>query len=69
MAKRKTSWKSATGISGAKRKVANYTGIPTTQQGRKKKMERMATGGAAGGCLLYVLAALAIAAIVAILVI
>lgn len=31
------SWKRATGISNAKRKIAKATGIPTTKQGRKRK--------------------------------
>lgn len=31
------SWKRATGISKAKRKIAKATGIPTTKSGRQKK--------------------------------
>lgn len=34
------SWKRAVGISAAKRKVAKATGIPTTKQGRRNKVER-----------------------------
>lgn len=33
------SLKRATGISAAKTKVAKATGIPTTKQGRKRKVE------------------------------
>lgn len=35
------SWKRALGISSAKRKIAKVTGIPTTKQGRKRKMQSM----------------------------
>lgn len=35
------SWKRALGITSAKQKIAKATGIPTTKQGRKRKMERM----------------------------
>lgn len=34
------SWKRLLGITGMKRKIARKTGIPTTKQGRKRKMER-----------------------------
>ena len=34
------SWKRALGITNLKRKIARETGIPTTEQGRKRKMER-----------------------------
>jgi hypothetical protein len=40
------SWKRATGISAAKGKIARMTGIPTTRQGRQRKL------GRAAGCLL-----------------
>ena len=47
MARRKTrvpglsfSWKRAVGITGAKRKIARATGIPTTKAGRKAKAGR-----------------------------
>lgn len=46
------SWKRATGITNAKRKVAKATGIPTTKSGRQRKIGKMVTGG---GCLLPVL--------------
>lgn len=32
------SWKRALGVTGAKRKVAKATGIPTTKQGRRNKV-------------------------------
>ena len=34
------SWKRATGISSAKRKIAKATGIPTTKQGRRNKVSK-----------------------------
>lgn len=34
------SWKRALGITALKRKIARLTGIPTTKQGRQRKMER-----------------------------
>ena len=34
------SWKRALGITSLKRKIARKTGIPTTKQGRKRKLER-----------------------------
>ena len=37
MKKHGFSWKRATGITNAKRKIAKATGIPTTKQGRKNK--------------------------------
>jgi len=37
------SWKRATGISGAKRKISRKIGIPLTRSGRRKKVKR-ATG-------------------------
>lgn len=33
------SWKSALGISKAKRKIAKATGIPTTKAGQKRKAQ------------------------------
>lgn len=33
------SWKRATGITDAKRKIAKETGIPTTKSGRKRKVQ------------------------------
>ena len=35
------SWKRATGISSAKRKIAKATGIPTTKSGRKRKVQSL----------------------------
>lgn len=35
----------ALGITKAKRKVAKYTGIPTSKSGRQKKAARALTGG------------------------
>ena len=52
------SWKRATGISAARRRIAKATGIPTTRQGRRAKIGSMA------GCLIPVLTALAIPFIV-----
>ena len=34
------SWKRALGITKAKRKIAKWTGIPTTRQGRRAKFGR-----------------------------
>ena len=42
------SWKRATGISGMKTKVAKKTGIPTTKQGRKRKVEHTISKGIFG---------------------
>lgn len=35
------SWKRAFGVTKAKRKVAKFTGIPTTKQGRRNKVGRL----------------------------
>jgi len=35
------SWKRATGVTAAKRKVAKATGIPTTKAGRKRKAQNL----------------------------
>jgi len=43
------SLKRATGISSAKTKIAKATGIPTTKQGRKRKVERTITKALLGG--------------------
>lgn len=43
------SWKRATGITSAKRKIAKATGIPTTRSGRQRKVGRMM------GCLVYMI--------------
>ena len=49
------SWRRALGVTDAKRKVAKWTGIPTTKSGRERKIGRMVTGG---GCLLQIMIAL-----------
>ena len=35
------SWKRATGVTSAKRKIAKATGIPTTKQGRQAKLGKL----------------------------
>lgn len=40
--------KTMLGITGAKRKIAKATGIPTTKSGRKRKALNTVTGGAYG---------------------
>lgn len=35
------SWKRATGVTSAKRKIAKATGIPTTKSGRQKKIGKI----------------------------
>lgn len=35
------SWKKATGVTSAKRKIAKATGIPTTKQGRRNKVGKI----------------------------
>lgn len=35
------SWKRALGVTKAKRKVAKFTGIPTTKQGRRNKFAKL----------------------------
>lgn len=65
MAKRKKSvipglsfsWKRALGVTKAKQKIARKTGIPTTKAGRQRKIGKALTGG---GCLIYVVSAIAI---------
>lgn len=47
--------KRAIGITGAKQKIARKTGVPTTRSGRQRKM-----GAAMGGCVMYVIAAVAL---------
>ena len=46
--RRKPSWKTAVGITKAKRSFAKATGIPTTKAGRKRKAMNTLTGGAYG---------------------
>lgn len=36
------SWKRATGVTAAKRKISKATGIPLTKQGRKQKIKNTA---------------------------
>ena len=60
------SWKRATGVTKAKRKIAKFTGIPTTKQGRRNKAVRIMSGG---GCLIYIIGgALAVLGAVALLI-
>ena len=35
------SWKRATGVTSAKRKIAEATGIPTTRAGRRNKLGKI----------------------------
>lgn len=35
------SWKRALGITRLKQRIARKTGIPTTKQGRRRKLERL----------------------------
>ena len=46
------SWKRATGITKAKRRVSKATGIPLTKSGRQRKIGKMVTRG---GCLVIIL--------------
>lgn len=46
--------KRALGVTRAKQKIARKTGIPTTKSGRQRKM-----GAAMGGCVMYLIAAVA----------
>lgn len=57
--------KRALGVTSAKRKIAKATGIPTTKQGRRAKVGRIATGG---GCMLSILIVLSTVVIIAILI-
>lgn len=57
--------KRALGVTSAKRKIAKTTGIPTTKQGRRAKVGRIATGG---GCMLSILIVLSTVVIIAILI-
>jgi hypothetical protein len=54
------SWKRAAGISAAKGRIARVTGIPTTRQGRQRKL------GAATGCCLPFFTALVLFSILVI---
>lgn len=51
------SWKRATGITTAKRKISKATGIPMTKSGRQRKVGRMMTGG---GCLIPILSIISV---------
>lgn len=53
------SWKRAFGITKAKRKIAKFTGIPTTKSGRQQKIGRIMTGG---GCIMPVIISISIIA-------
>lgn len=52
---KKFSWKRATGLTSAKRKISKATGIPLTKSGRKRKLKKAAS---CGGCLLSALSML-----------
>jgi hypothetical protein len=54
------SWKRAVGISGAKARLSRSIGVPLTKSGRQRKVGKAATGG---GCLLGLLAAVAVPAV------
>ena len=56
------SWKRATGITNAKRKISKATGIPLTKSGRQRKVGRMMTGG---GCLIPVLSIISVLTFIA----
>ncbi len=55
MGKTGFSWKRTLGVTNAKSKIARATGIPTTKQGRKRKVERTIARGCTGGCLIAVM--------------
>lgn len=57
MSKGGFSWKRATGVTNAKRKISKATGIPLTKQGRRNKAARAVTSG----CLTLILAEILIA--------
>lgn len=59
------SWKRATGITRAKRKVSRATGIPLTKSGRQRKVGKMATGG----CISVVLGSVTIPAAIIVIMI
>lgn len=60
MGKRGFSWKRATGLTGAKRKISKATGIPLTKSGRQRKVGKMISGG---GCLIALVAMICIPAL------
>lgn len=47
------SWRRALGVTKAKRRIAKFTGIPTTRSGRRAKVGRLM------GCATYLFVALA----------
>ena len=51
------SWKRALGVTKAKQRISRTTGIPLTKSGRQRKIGKLVTGG---GCIMYVLGAIAI---------
>lgn len=51
------SWKRATGITTAKRKISKATGIPMTKSGRQQKVGKMMTGG---GCLIPIISIISV---------
>jgi len=51
------SWKRATGVTRAKKRISRATGIPLTKSGRQRKVTKMAMGK---GCLVAILAAAAL---------
>lgn len=66
MAKKKTygfSWNRVLGVTNSKQKIARMTGIPTTKQGRRNKVRRVATAG----CLTLILYIFGIAAVFALI--
>jgi hypothetical protein len=52
-------WKKWSGLTGARRKIAKATGIPTTRGGRQRKVGRMA-----GCCVPFLFLALVAVAVV-----
>lgn len=54
------SWKRAVGITGAKQRLARATGIPTTKQGRQRKLGQYAS---CGGCSTLLLGLLLLSAL------
>lgn len=52
MSKGGFSWKRATGITNAKRKISKATHIPMTKSGRQRKVGKVVTGG---GCIMPIL--------------
>lgn len=59
------SWRRATGVTRMKSKISRATGIPLTKSGRQRKVGKIMTGG---GCLMPVLAWVAIITAILILI-